>query len=102
MSTITAQEFEKICEGIYADRRQIYRFNPNMSRRDAILWMLLGCLLSLLSIPIPEQPGDDGTSPDPYGDAVREVLRSRMRPAFDPQVYIDELTGKVEAEEERE
>ena len=98
-NTISEQEFKKLCDDAYADRFQIYAFNPNVSRREALLWMILGCLLSLLSVPILEQPSAYGsTSDDPYGDAIREVLKDRMRPNFDPQTYLGELSGRIEAE----
>lgn len=100
MTNISETEFKKICDRLYADRHQIYRFNPQMSRRDALLWVLTGSLLSLLSITLPEQhhEGAGDTSQDPYGDAVREILRHRTRPVFDPQVYIDELEKKAAGE----
>jgi hypothetical protein len=100
MSTISEQEFKKLCDDVYADRARIYRFNPNVSRREALLWMLLGCLLSLLSVPVLEQPGVYGDSgADPYGDAVCALLRERMMPAFDPRIYLNELSRKIEADE---
>ncbi|HEX8144786.1 MAG TPA: hypothetical protein VF553_19610 [Pyrinomonadaceae bacterium] len=100
MSTISEQEFKKLCADIYADRFQIYAYNPNVSRKEALLWMMLGCLVSLLSIPILEQPSAyGGASEDPYGDAILEVLKARMEPDFDPQAYLDELSRKIEAEQ---
>ncbi len=101
MPTITERQFKKLCDDIYADRREIYQFNPGMSRRDALLWMLTGCLFSFLSIPILEQSGADATSPDFYADAVRELLQQRMTPPFNPQVYIDELVEKIKVEDEQ-
>jgi hypothetical protein len=99
MSTITEEEFRKLCDDIYADRQQVYAFNPNVSRREALLWMLLGCLVSLLSIPILEQPGVyGGSSPDPYGDAICEVLQDHTETAFDPRAYLLELSRKIESE----
>jgi hypothetical protein len=99
MSTISEEEFGKLCEDIYADRFLTYSFNPNVSRREALLWMLLGCLVSLLSVPVLEQPSIyDGASEDPYADAVREVLKDRMEPRFDPQPYLLELSARVEEE----
>jgi hypothetical protein len=100
MSTITEEEFRKLCDDIYADRRQVYAFNPNVSRREALLWMLLGCLVSLLSIPILEQPSVyGGSSSDPYGDAICEVLKDHTEAAFDPRVHLLELSEKIESEE---
>jgi hypothetical protein len=98
---MTAEEFEKLCLDIYADRWQIYSFNPNASHREALLWMLLGCLVSLLSVPILDQPSVYGGSrADPYADAICELLQPRMNPAFDPRIYLNELTEKLKAEEE--
>jgi hypothetical protein len=100
IQTISAGEFEKLCRDIYADRQQVYSFNPNASRREALLWMLLGCLVSLLSVPILDQPSVYGNSrPDPYADAIVELLQPRMNPAFDPRIYLDQLTAKLKAEE---
>jgi hypothetical protein len=99
MSTISEHEFKKLCDDIYADRFQIYTYNPNVSRREALLWMLLGCLVTLLSVPILEQPGVyGGASDDPYGTAVCDVLKDRMEQDFDPQTYLDELSGRIEAD----
>ncbi|HEX8775393.1 MAG TPA: hypothetical protein VF735_17620 [Pyrinomonadaceae bacterium] len=99
MSTISEQEFKKLCDDVYADRFQIYAFNPNASRREALLWMILGCLLTLLSVPVLEQPSAyGGASDDPYGDAIIEVLKDRRETDFDPQTYLGELSGRIEAE----
>lgn len=99
MTTISEKDFKKLCEDIYADRFQIYEFNPNVSRREALLWMLLGCLVSLLSIPILEQPSVyGGSSADPYGDAIREVVIAHTQPNFDPSDYLLELSRKIENE----
>ncbi|MDX6692772.1 MAG: hypothetical protein QOF02_375 [Blastocatellia bacterium] len=103
MSFITEQEFIKLCDELYADRHQLYAFNPNIARREAVLWMLLGCLLSLLSIPDAEQSGLlNGASADPYAAAVSELLRTRMRPPFEPQVHLAELSKKIASEEPNE
>lgn len=99
MSTISEKDFKKLCDDIYADRFEIYEFNPNVSRREALLWMLLGCLVSLLSIPILEQPSVyGGSSADPYGDAIREVVLAHAQPGFDPGEYLLELSRKIEYE----
>ena len=99
MSTISEKDFKKLCDDIYADRLQVYAFNPNVSRREALLWMILGCLVSLLSIPILEQPSVyNGSSDDPYKDAICEVLQAHMEPNFDPGDYLLELSRKLESE----
>jgi hypothetical protein len=97
MDTMTEQEFKKLCDDVYAERQDIYELNPNVSRREALLWMLLGSLVSLLSVPVEQQPTlDDATSADPYGDAIIKLLQHRAAPAFDPKIYLAELSEKLE------
>ena len=99
METITEQEFKKLCDDIYRDRDEFFAFNPNVSHREALLWMLLGTLVSLLSVPILEQPSVYGSSnSDPYGTAVIDLVNQRASPAFDPGMYLVELTEKLELE----
>lgn len=94
--TISQAEFIKLCDDIYADRQQLYEFNPGMSKRDAVLWMLLGCLISLLSVPVAEQASaGDKQSADPYGDAIRKILQTRVQPHFDPRTHLAELSDKL-------
>ena len=97
MHTISEQAFKKLCEEIYADRDSIFSYVPSLSRRDALLWMLLGCLVSLLSVPEDEQPGVyAGASGDPYGDAICELLQRRAPPAFNPRPYLEELSKRLD------
>lgn len=97
METITELEFKKLCNDVYRDRHEVYAFNPNVSHREALLWMLLGTLVSLLSIPILEQPSVYGTTDsDPYGTAVIELVRQHSSPVFDPETYLRELSEKLE------
>ena len=98
MALISEEEFRKLCADIYAEREQIYAFNPQASRRDALLWMLLGCLLSLLSVPADQLPDAARASADPYGDAIREILRGRMSPPFAAEKYLAELARQAAVE----
>ncbi len=99
MDTISEQEFKRLCDDVYRDREEIYRLLPNVSHREALLWMLLGSLVALLSVSVEEQQGvDDHLSPDPYGDAILEILRERTTHVFDPKVYLAELSEKLSAE----
>jgi hypothetical protein len=99
METITEQAFMKLCDDVYRDRHDIYPLNPNVSHREALLWMLLGNLVSLLSIPILEQPSVyGGVNSDPYGTAVIEVVTQRAAAAFDAKLYITTLSEKLETE----
>jgi hypothetical protein len=100
--TISEAEFKRLCDDIYADRFLIYTYHPNAgSHREALLWMMLGCLVCLLSVPLLEQPSTyGGASADPYGDAVLEVLDGRMEPGFDPQVHLRELSRRLESDDD--
>lgn len=99
LHAISEAEFAKLCDEIYADRHQIYEFNPSASRREALLWMLLGCLISLLSVPDSEQQSFyEPSSHDPYVDAICAILQNRMRPPFDPQAHLAELSEKIETD----
>jgi hypothetical protein len=97
METISEQEFIKLCDGIYDDLHQVHEWNPSLSRRDAFLWMLLGSLVSLLSVPILEQPSVyDPSKSDPYLLAVLEVLAGRCEGSFDPTDYLSRVLGQIE------
>ena len=94
--TISEEEFKRLCDRIYGDRFEIYGFNPAASPRDALLWMLLGCLISLLSISYEELEAlvDSSGSRD-YGDVVCRLLRERAEPFFDPRPYVEELVERA-------
>jgi hypothetical protein len=95
LETISKEEFKRLCDEVYVDRFEIYKFNPGMSRRDAVLWMLTGCLISLLSITDKElQAISPGT--DDYKDVVRRLLKERAEPPFDADAYVEELSKRVE------
>lgn len=99
-ATISETEFVQLCADVYADRQQIYGFNPNATPRDALLWMITGCLISLLSIPILEQPGAyNPSSTDPYLDAIVEILQGRTHPPFDPHTHLAALSKKIDEEQ---
>lgn len=88
-----------MCEEIYADRDSIFSYVPGLSRRDALLWMLLGCLVSLLSVPEDEQPCvHAGASEDPYGDAICGLLQRRAPTAFNPRPHLEKLSKRLAEE----
>lgn len=98
VETISEDEFKRVCEEIYRDRLEIYSFRPGTSRSEAILWMLLGCLISLLSITDAElQALANSSSADPYGDAVCNLMQARAEPHFDARPIVEELLKRVEA-----
>ena len=94
---ISEEQFRKLCEDVYTDRDLIYSYIPGLSQRDALLWMLLGCMVSLLSVPAHEQPNVyTGESEDPYGDAICQFLQARAQTAFNPRPYLEELSKRLE------
>jgi hypothetical protein len=89
---ISEAEFERICSGIAADRETIIKHNPIGSDDEIILWMLLSCLNSYLSLTEQETPCFTAR-PDvsTYRMAILSVLRGKCKPGFDPGPYIDNL-----------
>jgi hypothetical protein len=83
MGKITEAEFRGICEAIVKDRESILKHNPMGSEEETLLWMLLGCLISYLSLSEMETPCFKGT-PDAntYREAISNILRCRMEPDF--------------------
>ena len=97
--TISESELKRVCAELYRDRFEIYAFNPGASHSDALLWMLMGCLISLLSVNEEElQTLFDSSGQISYADAVCLLLEGRTEPPFDPREVVEELTKRVESE----
>lgn len=92
MNTIDETEFARICAGIRRDAAAICRYNPIGTRQETLLWMLLGCLNSYLSLSEIETPCFTG-KPDAetYKNAVLFVLKNRRREDFGVEDYLDEM-----------
>ncbi len=92
MGNISEIEFARLCEGIAADRAVIIKHNPLGPDSEILLWMLLSCLNSYLSLTDKEAPCFTGV-PDEntYREAIRFVLRGRTDGGFDPEPYLDKL-----------
>jgi hypothetical protein len=92
VTTITESEFSRICREIVAEGEQLVRDNPIGTLEEVLLWMLLGILVSYLSLSELEAPCFNG-KPDAetYRNAIRFVLKDRMSPKFDPETYLDLL-----------
>jgi hypothetical protein len=98
LDKISEIEFLRLCNGILSDLDEIRNLNPSLSDRDVFHWMLLGTLVSLLSIPILEQPSVfNPSSADPYYDAVVEVLKGRCEPPFDPADHLRKIESSTSA-----
>lgn len=92
MSKITESEFNRICQGIYEDREVIRKHNPIGTREETLLWMLLSCLISYLSLTDSETPCFTGMpTAETYRTAILFVLKDRMSEKFDTEKYLDEL-----------
>ena len=91
MTKISRDELEGICSGIASDRESIVRHNPIGTDREILLWMLLNCLNSYLSLGEKEAPCFKGI-PDErtYREALLYVLKGRCD-GFDPEPIIDNL-----------
>ncbi len=101
MAKISEEEFRKLCERFYAERESIYAAAPSMSRRDALLWMILGSLIFLLDVPADYEPAISTEKNDNFfAAAIKDVLEGRMGLEFDPEEYLSELSRKVEGNEE--
>lgn len=92
MSKISEQEFARICDGIYEDRASIYKHNPIGTREETLLWMLLSCLVSYLSVSEIETPCFTGIpTAETYRQAILFVLEDRKAGDFEAEKYLDLL-----------
>ncbi len=93
MTKISEAEFARICQAIYEDRAEIFRHNPIGTLEETLLWMLLGVLISYLSLPEIETPCFNGMpTAQTYREAILHVLRIRMTHSFDAESYLNQLT----------
>lgn len=93
MASISEAEFRRIVDGIDQDRTVILTHNPIGSPSETLLWMLMSCLVSYLSLEGGETPCFTGR-PDArtYREAIIFILRGRKADGFDESVYLDKLT----------
>jgi hypothetical protein len=97
--TISEEKFRALCEEVYRDRAEIYGFHPGAGRSEALLWMLLGCLISLLSVDEVEMEAvADSSGKYLYLEAVCALLEKRTEPHFNPRPYLEELAQRAESE----
>ena len=93
MRKISENEFAQICRGIYEDRESICKYNPIGTPEEILLWMLLGCLGSYLSLSEIETPCFNGKPDvDTYRNAILFVLKIRKEKDFDTEIYLEKLT----------
>ena len=94
MAYISEAKFSHICDGIRADREMIIKHNPIGPDEEILLWMLLSCLITFLSLEENEIPCFTGRpDAETYKMAIRFVLDGRMETAFDVDRYLGEMTA---------
>lgn len=92
MTRIGEQEFAQICAGIKEDRDSIVRHNPLGTPEEILLWMLLSCLVSYMSLTEMETPCFTGKpDADTYRQAILFVLKDRKTAEFDAEKYLADL-----------
>lgn len=96
MTKITEVEFARMCIEIHEDRESILRHNPIGTPEETLLWMLLCCLISYLSLEEVETPCFNG-KPDAetYRDAISFVLKKGKTEDFDESRYLDSLLNNA-------
>lgn len=95
MDKITEGEFARICAGIFEDREMICRHNPIGSRETTLLWMLLSCLISYLSLDEIETPCFTGMpDAETYRKAILYVLQQRKAEDFNAEKYLSKMIEK--------
>jgi hypothetical protein len=95
MVLITESELSRICDGIHEDRNAIVRHNPIGTPDEILLWMLLSCLVSYLSLSEHETPCFNG-KPDAetYRNAIMFVLKDRRAADFDVETHLQRLLAE--------
>ena len=92
MTTISEAEFARIVNGIAEDRETIIKHNPLGTDEEILLWMLLSCLNSYLSLTELETPCfSDVPNAQTYREAISFVLHERHSDGFDVDRYLADL-----------
>ena len=95
MGVISHAEFERIVQGIVDDRELIVKHNPIGTSEETLLWMLLSCLVSYLSLTDAETPCFTGRpDTETYRHAIRFIIRNHSATDFDTDPYLAKLAGQ--------
>ena len=93
MTRINEKEFLRIVEGIEDDRDLIIRHNPIGTPAETLLWMLMSCLVSYLSLSENQTPCFTGRpDEETYREAIRFILRNHSDAEFDAEPALDRLS----------
>ena len=92
MTGINEAEFERIVSGIIEDREAIIKHNPIGTPSETLLWMLMSCLVSYLSLEEIDTPCFTGRpDEETYKNAIRFILEKRKAVDFDPEPHLAKL-----------
>lgn len=92
MNKISEKEFARICDGIYEDRESIYKNNPIGTQQETLLWMLLSCLVSYMSLSEIETPCFTGKpTSETYRQAILFILKDKQTENFNAEKYLEIL-----------
>lgn len=96
MIKISEKEFAKICRDIYEDRKKIRKHNPiGDTQEETLLWMLMSCLHSYLSLTELETPCFNGMpNAETYKQAILFILKDRKTEDFNVEDYLRKLSEK--------
>jgi hypothetical protein len=93
MATIDQAEFQRIAEGIFDDRELIIKHNPVGTRGETLLWMLLSCLVTYLSLTDSQTPCFTGRpDAETYREAIRYIVRNHATDDFDVEPMLAKLS----------
>lgn len=93
MTLISERQLSKIVDGIVSDRDVIIQHNPIGERDEILLWMLMSCLVSYLSLDNVETPCFTGRpDAETYRQAIRFILTERKQENFDVEPYLAKLS----------
>lgn len=92
---ISEPEFARICLGLRDDRETILKHNPIGTDDEVMLWMLMSCLVSYLSLSELETPCFTGRPDEKtYRNAIAFILSERRAGLFEVEPYLEQLLEK--------
>lgn len=93
MATINEEQLAGLVGGIVTDRDVIIKHNPVGTSEEILLWMLMSCLVSYLSLEDAETPCFTGRpDAETYRQAIRFILNGRTNPDFDVERHLAKLS----------
>lgn len=92
MANISEKEFAKICSGIRKDGDKIFKHNPIGTKEETLLWMLMSCLHTYLSLSEIETPCFSGKpTAETYREAILFILKEKKSEDFNVRKYLNDL-----------